>query len=532
MKKLLLSCGIAFSFFAQAQLNHLADFEDATDVGQYAQFGGGTFTAAAACSGDFGGQLQIGAVTTNGTVTQTGWMVLTEVLEEEFGKLNNGQAVDVSFNYKKAANSNGTLYVALFTYLPTTNQWNVEYIGTGTALGTAAITTCATKSATIPAGKMQPGQAYGIGAWVVGSANGNVYVDDINIAQQNVSAAPACTTFTNLTNGSVLASGTNTISWNETATAVNYILQVGTTPGGTDVFNAAVSGTSQNVTLAPNTTYYASVTPWNTVGQASGCQEVTFSTNNVITYCALTTNQPTAIAPIKSVNFAGSTKTSDPTATTIGAFAHYQDFTSTVFEVKDNVTTLPITVSGTTNGNPVNGWAMSVFIDWNNDGDFDDAGECYFNTTATMIRKAGVTDNPVTLTGNITIPAGVSYGQKRMRVKYNFASTAIHVALTTGCSQMGNGQAEDYTIDYQQFLAVGNVSKDAVSVYPNPFVDVVKISDIKGVKSIVVTDASGRTVRTLSAASEINLGQLKSGLYFINLRYEDGSVKTVKSVKK
>lgn len=532
MKKLLLSCGIAFSFFAQAQLNHLADFEDATDVGQYAQFGGGTFTSAAACSGDFGGQLQIGAVTTNGTVTQTGWMVLTEVLEEEFGKLNNGQAVDVSFNYKKAANSNGTLYVALFSYLPATNQWNVEYIGAGTALGAAAITTCQTKSATIPAGKMQPGQAYGIGAWVVGSANGNIFVDDINIAQQNVSTAPACTTFTNLTSGSVLPSGTNTISWNESPTAVNYYLKVGTTPGGTDIFNAAVTGTSQNITLAPNGTYYASVSPWNTVGQATGCTEVSFTTNNVITYCALTTNQPTAIAPIKSVNFAGVTNSSDPTATTIGSFAHYQDFTSTIFEVKDNVTTLPITVSGTTNGNPVNGWAMSVFIDWNGDGDFDDAGESYFNTTATMVRKAGVTDNPVVLTGNITIPSGVAYGQKRMRVKYNFASTAIHTALTTGCSQMGNGQAEDYTLDYQQFLAVGNVSKDAVSVYPNPFVDVVKISDIKGVKSITVTDASGRNVRTLAAASEINLAQLKSGLYFINLRYEDGTVKTVKSVKK
>src|SRR5690606_3927994 len=210
---------------------------------------------------------------------------------------------------------------------------------------------------------MQAGKYLGIGAWVVRGAHRNIFVDAINIDQQNVSTAPACTTFTNLTSGSVLPSGTNTISWNESPTAVNYYLKVGTTPGGTDVFNAAVTGTSQNITLAPNGTYYASVSPWNTVGQATGCTEVSFTTNNVITYCALTTNQPTAIAPIKSVNFAGVTNSSDPTATTIGSFAHYQDFTSTICEVKDNVTTLPITVSGTTTGNPVNGWAMSVFID-------------------------------------------------------------------------------------------------------------------------------------------------------------------------
>ena len=60
----------------------------------------------------------------------------------------------------------------------------------------------------------------------------------------------------------------------------------------------------------------------------------------------------------------------------------------------------------------------------------------------------------------------------------------------------------------------------------------VKISDIKGVKSINIVDASGRTVKTLTPAAELNLGQLKSGMYFVNLQYADGSVKTVKSIKK
>src|SRR5690606_4602541 len=196
------------------------------------------------------------------------------------------------------------------------------------------------------------------------------------------------------------------------------------------------------------------------------------------------------------------------------------------------VTTLPLTILGTTNGNPVNGWAMSAFIDWNEDGDFDDAGESYFNTTATMIRVAGVATNPVPLTGNITIPAGTTYGAKRMRVKYNFSGTSIHTALMSGCAQMGNGQAEDYTLNYQEFLAVGDAAKTTVSVYPNPFTDVLRISDIKGIKSINIVDASGRTVRTMAPAAELNLSNLKSGLYMVTLRYEDGTVKTVKSIKK
>ncbi|UFK97568.1 GEVED domain-containing protein [Kaistella faecalis] len=530
MKKLLLSCFLAMGIGAQAQLNYTGDFEDATNVGQYGQFGGGTFETAAACSGTLGGQLAIG-----GTVSQTGWMVMNDVLEEEFGSVNNGQEAVVTFSYKKAAGVTGTLYAAVFTFVPSSGAWNIEYVSTGTVLGTAAITTCAQKTGTIPAGKMQPGQSYAFGAWFVpsGGTSGNVFIDNISIAQQSVTTVPACTAFTNPVNGGVLPSGTNTFTWPAVATAVNYVLTVGTTPGGNDTFGGVVAGTSQNVALAPNTTYYATVTPANTVGEATGCTGVTFTTNNVITYCGpLTSSAPTAVAPIKSVNFAGTTKTSDAAATTIGSFAAYEDFTTTVFEVKDNVTSLPLTVLGTTNGNPVNGWAMSVFIDWNSDGDFDDAGESYFNTTATMIRKANVPDNPTSLTGNIAIPAGTAYGQKRMRVKYNFSGTAIHTALVSGCAQMGNGQAEDYTINYQQFLAVGDVNKSNVSVYPNPFKDVLKISDIKGVKSINIVDVSGRTVKTLAPATELNLGQLKSGMYFVNLQYTDGSVKTVKSIKK
>lgn len=81
-------------------------------------------------------------------------------------------------------------------------------------------------------------------------------------------------------------------------------------------------------------------------------------------------------------------------------------------------------------------------------------------------------------------------------------------------------------------LAVSDVNKAKISVYPNPFTDVLKISDLTGVKAISVNDMTGREVKSLVPSAEINLSNLKTGLYILNLKMEDGSVKTFKTIKK
>jgi hypothetical protein len=69
-------------------------------------------------------------------------------------------------------------------------------------------------------------------------------------------------------------------------------------------------------------------------------------------------------------------------------------------------------------------------------------------------------------------------------------------------------------------------------VYPNPFKDVVRISDISNVKSVSISDLTGRLVRTVKASSEINLGDLNAGMYLIILHKNDGSTQIVKAIKK
>ncbi|MDR3023035.1 T9SS type A sorting domain-containing protein [Chryseobacterium sp.] len=76
-------------------------------------------------------------------------------------------------------------------------------------------------------------------------------------------------------------------------------------------------------------------------------------------------------------------------------------------------------------------------------------------------------------------------------------------------------------------------SKNTVTVFPNPFSDTISISDISKVKSVSVLDASGKTVKVIEKPSyHIYLNDLKSGLYFMTLKMTDGTVKTIKTIKK
>ncbi|MFP3594137.1 T9SS type A sorting domain-containing protein [Chryseobacterium sp. SIMBA_038] len=76
-------------------------------------------------------------------------------------------------------------------------------------------------------------------------------------------------------------------------------------------------------------------------------------------------------------------------------------------------------------------------------------------------------------------------------------------------------------------------AKNSIKVYPNPFADDLTISDISKVKSVLVTDISGRLVKTISnPGSTLHLGELKSGMYLVTLEMKDGTKQTIKTIKK
>lgn len=117
-------------------------------------------------------------------------------------------------------------------------------------------------------------------------------------------------------------------------------------------------------------------------------------------------------------------------------------------------------------------------------------------------------------------------------VTFNATAGTTYYVLLTGYSATQFGT---YTISTSGTLGTSNVvaETDKASVYPNPFTDIVNISDAKDLKSVSVVDMSGRMVKTIAnPGRQINLSELKAGLYILKLDYKNGTSKTVKAIKK
>lgn len=103
-----------------------------------------------------------------------------------------------------------------------------------------------------------------------------------------------------------------------------------------------------------------------------------------------------------------------------------------------------------------------------------------------------------------------------------------------------NGSSDEledtFTVNIgSDFLAASEVSevKTKIKVYPNPFSDIITISDIENIKSISITDMVGRTLKTIQNPNPIiYLNDLNSGIYILSIITKDNSKQSLKIIKK
>ncbi|MBC3847959.1 T9SS type B sorting domain-containing protein, partial [Winogradskyella echinorum] len=97
---------------------------------------------------------------------------------------------------------------------------------------------------------------------------------------------PPCTTLSSPISGATNVSVSTDLTWNTITEATGYLLNVGTTSGGSEILNAFDVGNvfSFNLTsdLPENTLIYVSIIPYNADGNAIGCTEEIFTTEDIL----------------------------------------------------------------------------------------------------------------------------------------------------------------------------------------------------------------------------------------------------------
>ncbi len=141
--------------------------------------------------------------------------------------------------------------------------------------------------------------------------------------------------------------------------------------------------------------------------------------------------------------------------------------------------------------------------------------------------------------GNFTCVGSVDAGGTGGDETFSFGTmngTTYYINIGQYSSSTDNPEGPfTVTVSTDGVMGTSEIIADAkdVKIYPNPFTDVLNISDIKNVKNVSVIDMSGRIVKTIpNPVRELHLGDLTSGTYVLKVNYKDGTTKTVKAIKK
>ncbi|MCC6582176.1 MAG: T9SS type A sorting domain-containing protein, partial [Chitinophagales bacterium] len=258
-----------------------------------------------------------------------------------------------------------------------------------------------------------------------GSFDGCTNTGTVTVTVNNVPAASITPTPANSATGVCYAgsSPVTSVSWAATAGATSYDVYFGSgSLPGTVTANVTTNSWTITPALAASTTYFWSVVAKNACGDAVGSATWSFTTAALPCYCA-------AAAGGTSFEHLGDITIGSITLTN-GGHVTYRDNPLTVF-TGDTATTASYTV--TNPGTWYTGDALYIFVDWNQDGDFVDAGEL----VATNTGDTGP------YTGSFTIPSTATIGTTRIRFK--FGDTGASTAMTNSPCQTGftYGEVED-----------------------------------------------------------------------------------------
>ena len=230
------------------------------------------------------------------------------------------------------------------------------------------------------------------------------------------------------------------------------------------------------------------------------------------------TGVQTCALPISLVNFAGINNSSP-----VDSLLEYENFTAINGNVNQGATYSTI-FEGITNGDYTD--YFTAFVDWNEDGDFDDISERY--ELGSITNSTGV--DGIQATDSIHVPIDALLGTTTLRImKTNDSYDTSY--CDAGISYLG--QAEDYSLIVSLSLSTNSIRNSNLVYYPNPVKNKFYISNSSEINVLEIYNLLGQKVIIKTANSKsamIDLSDLRAGTYFVKATI--GSfIKTLKIVK-
>lgn len=115
---------------------------------------------------------------------------------------------------------------------------------------------------------------------------------------------------------------------------------------------------------------------------------------------------------------------------------------------------------------------------------------------------------------------------------YSWYKAGIHVPVFSLTSLTSDIVSNDWGTYYAGIADVSELNAQNFQVYPNPTSDLLNVKTTGNIKSIVVTDISGKVLRESVSGEQVDLTELNDGVYFVSLILMDGTrTRTQKVVK-
>lgn len=161
--------------------------------------------------------------------------------------------------------------------------------------------------------------------------------------------------------------------------------------------------------------------------------------------------------------------------------------------------------------------AVAVWIDFNRNGTYEASEKVMTSAPSTT----------ATVTATFTVPETAYIGDKTvgMRVILRYST-----APTGPCDAFTYGEVEDYSVKISESLAVTDVKKNNISVYPNPAVDVINISNVSSKTKFEIYNVGGQLVNQGTTDGKVNVSKLTKGVYILTVE-SNGEKSQTKFIK-